>query len=77
MMYIKLIFVNGLNLVFPSLVKNNLDTQLRFFHLSQRIFYLQDYCKEVRMNDIEPLLIERYNDAADDVIAKQKKYMKK
>ncbi len=43
----------------------------------QRIFYLQDYCKEVRMNDIEPLLIERYNDAADDVIANQKKYMKK
>lgn len=43
----------------------------------QRIFYLQDYCKEVRMNDISPLLIERYNDAADDVIANQKKYFKK
>ena len=43
----------------------------------QRIFYLQDYAKEVRMNDIHPLLIERYNDAADDVIANQKKYHKK
>lgn len=43
----------------------------------QRIFYLQDYCKEVRMNDISPLLIERYNDAADDVIKNQKKYWKK
>lgn len=43
----------------------------------QRIFYLQDYCKEVRMNDISPLLIERYNDAADDVIKNQKKYFKK
>ena len=43
----------------------------------QRIFYLQDYCKEVRMNDISPLLIERYNDAADDVISNQKKYWKK
>lgn len=43
----------------------------------QRIFYLQDYCKEVRMNDISPLLIERYNDAADDVIANQKRYFKK
>lgn len=43
----------------------------------QRIFYLQDYCKEVRMNDIESLLIDRYNDAADDVIANQKKYQKK
>lgn len=43
----------------------------------QRIFYLQDYCKEVRMNDIEPLLIDRYNDAADDVIRNQKKYWKK
>lgn len=43
----------------------------------QRIFYLQDYCKEVRMNDIEDLLIDRYNDAADDVISNQKKYWKK
>ena len=43
----------------------------------QRIFYLQEYCKEVRMNNISPLLIERYNDAADDVIANQKRYWKK
>ena len=43
----------------------------------QRIFYLQDYCKEVRMNDIDPLLMERYNKAADDVIKNQKKYWKK
>ena len=43
----------------------------------QRIFYLQDYAKEVRMNDIHPLLMARYNDAADDVINNQKKYWKK
>lgn len=43
----------------------------------QRIFYLQDYCKEVRMNDIQDLLVDRYNDAADDVISNQKKYWKK
>ena len=43
----------------------------------QRIFYLQDYAKEVRMNNIHPLLMDRYNDAADDVIANQKKYWKK
>lgn len=43
----------------------------------QRIFYLQEYAKEVRMNDIHPLLIDRYNDAADDVIANQKRYHKK
>ncbi|MDE5670573.1 MAG: ABC transporter ATP-binding protein/permease [Eubacterium sp.] len=42
-----------------------------------RIFYLQDYAKEVRMNGIKSLLIERYNDAADDVIENQRKYVKK
>ncbi|MDE6110422.1 MAG: ABC transporter ATP-binding protein/permease [Eubacterium sp.] len=40
----------------------------------QRIFYLQDYAKEVRMNNIKPLLIDRYNDAADAVVNNQKKY---
>lgn len=40
----------------------------------QRIFYLQDYAKEVRMNNIHPLLMDRYNDAADDVIKNQNKY---
>lgn len=40
----------------------------------QRVFYLQDYAKEVRMNNIQPLLVERYNDAADDVIENQRKY---
>lgn len=43
----------------------------------QRIFYLQDYAKEVRMNNISPLLIDRYNDAADDVITNQKKFFNK
>ncbi|MGN0539842.1 MAG: ABC transporter ATP-binding protein [Candidatus Fimenecus sp.] len=43
----------------------------------QRIFYLQDYAKEVRMNNIRPLLMSRYNDAADDVIANQDKYWRK
>lgn len=42
-----------------------------------RVFYLQDYAKEVRMNNINPLLIERYNDAADDVINNQRKFVKK
>lgn len=42
-----------------------------------RVFYLQDYAKEVRMNGIKPLLIIRYNEAADDVIDCQKKYVKK
>lgn len=43
----------------------------------QRIFYLQDYAKEVRMNKVSPLLMERYNEAADDVVINQKKYWKK
>ena len=43
----------------------------------QRVFYLQDYAKEVRMNNISPLLIDRYNDAADDVISNQRKYWNK
>ncbi len=43
----------------------------------QRIFYLQDYAKEVRMNSIKPLLIDRYNDAAADVVINQQKYWKK
>ncbi len=42
-----------------------------------RVFYLQDYANEVRMNGIKPLLIKRYNEAADDVIDCQKKYVKK
>ncbi len=42
-----------------------------------RIFYLQDYAKEVRMNNIRPLLIDRYNNAADDVIDNQRRYVKK
>lgn len=40
----------------------------------QRIFYLQDYAKEVRMNNIKPLLIDRYNEAAGAVVDNQKKY---
>ncbi len=43
----------------------------------QRVFYLQDYAKEVRMNNIHPLLMDRYNDAADDVINNQAKYWNK
>lgn len=42
-----------------------------------RIFYLQDYAKEVRMNNIKPLLIKRYNEAADDVIDNQRRYVRK
>ena len=43
----------------------------------QRIFYLQDYAKEVRMNNIKPILIDNYNDAADKVVENQKKYWSK
>ena len=43
----------------------------------QRIFYLQEYTKEVRMHDIKPLLIDRYDDAAQAVVDNQKKYWKK
>lgn len=43
----------------------------------QRLFYFQEYAKEVRMNNIHPLLIDRYNDAADDVIKNQRRYWKK
>ncbi|MBQ7740890.1 MAG: ABC transporter ATP-binding protein [Eubacterium sp.] len=42
-----------------------------------RVFYLYDYAKEVRTNDIKPLLIQRYNEAADDVINNQIKYVRK
>jgi ATP-binding cassette subfamily B protein len=42
-----------------------------------RIFYLQDYAKEVRMNNVMPLLMRRYNEAADDIINNQKKYVGK
>lgn len=42
-----------------------------------RVFYLQDYAKEIRMNGIKPLLVQRYNEAADDVIECQKRHVKK
>lgn len=42
-----------------------------------RIFYLQDYAKEIRMNDIQPLLMKRYNEAADVVIDNQRRYVRK
>lgn len=42
-----------------------------------RVYYLQDYAKEVRMNNVKPLLLERYNEAADDLIQCQRKYVKK
>ena len=34
----------------------------------QRIFYLQEYTKEVRMHGIKPLLIDRYNEEAEAVV---------
>lgn len=42
-----------------------------------RVFYLQDYVKEVRMNNIMPLLMKRYNEAAQEVCDNQKKYIRK
>lgn len=57
-----------------QLENNRLHRRADYF---SRVFYLQDYAKEVRMNDIEPLLIKRYNEAADDVIDCQKKFVSK
>ncbi|MCC8074032.1 MAG: ABC transporter ATP-binding protein/permease [Clostridiales bacterium] len=42
-----------------------------------RVFYLQDYVKEIRMNNIMPLLLKRYNEAAQEVCDNQKKYVRK
>ena len=42
-----------------------------------RVFYLQDYVKEVRMNNIMPLLMKRYNEAAQEVCDNQKSYIRK
>lgn len=42
-----------------------------------RVFYLQDYAKEVRMNNIKPLLMKRYNEAAQAVCNNQVKYVRK
>lgn len=42
-----------------------------------RVFYLQDYVKEVRMNNVMPLLMKRYNEAAQEVIDNQNKYIRK
>ena len=38
---------------------------------------MQDYCKEVRVNNVTELLIKRYNEAADAVVENQKKFVKK
>ena len=42
-----------------------------------RVFYLQDYVKEIRMNSIKPLLMKRYNEAAQEVCDSQIKYVRK
>lgn len=42
-----------------------------------RVFYLQDYVKEIRMNGIIPLLMKRYNEAAQEVCDSQIKYVRK
>lgn len=42
-----------------------------------RVFYLQDYVKEVRMNNVMPLLMKRYNEAAQEVCDNQEKYVRK
>lgn len=42
-----------------------------------RVFYLQDYVKEVRMNNVMPLLMKRYNEAAQEVCDNQKSYVRK
>ncbi|MBQ3137070.1 MAG: ABC transporter ATP-binding protein [Clostridia bacterium] len=82
-----LIIILGIIGIFLPLSKKRGDLQMarrrdnteyhRRSDYFQRIFYLQDYAKEVRMNNIHPILIDRYNDAADDVIDNQKRYWKK
>lgn len=42
-----------------------------------RVFYLQDYAKEIRMNGIKPLLMKRYNEAAQEVCDNQEQYVRK
>ena len=42
-----------------------------------RLFYLPDYAGEIRTNGVYPLLRKRFNQSADEVVATQKKYVKK
>lgn len=82
-----LVIILGIIGVFLPLSKKRGDLQMarrrdnteyhRRSDYFQRIFYLQDYAKEVRMNNIHPILMDRYNEAADDVIDNQKRYWKK
>ncbi len=82
-----LLIIAGIVMIFTPLSKkigtlqserrienNKLHRKADYF---ARVFYLQDYAKEVRMNKIQPLLIKRYEDAADDVIENQRKYVSK
>ncbi len=60
---------------FERRIENNkLHRRADYF---QRIYYLQDYAKEVRMNGISPILLDRYNEAADDIIDNHVKYVSK
>jgi ATP-binding cassette subfamily B protein len=82
-----LVIIVVLVLLFMPLSKKigNLQTELQVENAKlhrrsvyfQRVFYLQDYSKEVRMNNISPLLMDRYNEAVDAEIACQKKFWKK
>lgn len=82
-----LLIIAGIVIIFTPLSKkigtlqserrienNKLHRKADYF---ARIFYLQDYAKEVRMNKIQPLLIKRYEKAADDVTENQRKYVSK
>ncbi len=42
-----------------------------------RLFYLPDYAGEIRTSGIYPLLRKRFNESAEEVVATQKKYVKK
>lgn len=42
-----------------------------------RLFYLQDYAAEVRMNDVEPLLEKRFDESMDDIVSTAKKMVAK
>lgn len=82
-----LLIVGGVVLIFTPVSKiigelqakraidnNRLHRRADYF---ARVFYLPDYAKEIRMNDVKPLLMARYNDAIDDVIENQRRYVGK
>lgn len=42
-----------------------------------RLFYLPDYAGEIRVNSVSPLLIDRFDDSADEIISWQRRFLRK